>query len=203
MADFRFDEATHTYTLDGKVMPSVTQILKPLTEAIYRFVPDDVMADAADLGRAVHKACELLARGTLDEDSLHPDIVPYLDGYRRFIAESGFRPVLIEEPAYHPQLGYAGMLDVFGAQADRPTLIDIKTTSTITPAIVGPQTAAYGDMVIRHPAMEALGKQKLVRSAVHLIGDGTYRQVFFKDDADRSVFVSLLNIHHWRLRHNL
>jgi hypothetical protein len=203
MTNFHFDEATHTYTLDGKVLPSVTQILKQLTESVYRFVPQDVLDAAADLGRCVHKACELWNLGTLDEESLHPDIVPYLEGWKKFAAEAQFRPILVEAPLFHSALNYAGMIDAFGEQAGVPSLIDIKTTSVITAATVGPQTAAYADLIARAPAMEEFGKKKLRRSAVHLIGDGTYRQHFFSEDAERSVFLSCLSLHNWRKRHNI
>ena len=114
MSVLEFQESTHTYTLDGVRVPSVTQILKPM----YSFygVPDEVLQAKAELGTNVHRACELLDNDDLDEDSeeglaaLEP-IAGYLAGYKKFKADK--KPVVIanEQRLYHPLHKYAGTID--------------------------------------------------------------------------------------------
>ena len=57
MSVLTFDEASHTYRIDGQVVPGVTSVLKPLTD--YSMVPPADLQAAADFGKAVHRACEL------------------------------------------------------------------------------------------------------------------------------------------------
>ena len=61
-----FDEVAHAYFLDGKQLPSVTQLLKFVVS--FDFVPPDVLEAKRQLGVAVHKACELLDEDDLDEN---------------------------------------------------------------------------------------------------------------------------------------
>ena len=63
-----FDEATHTYTLDGIQLPSVTEVT--------RFCAYDYKSDrpwlaeaAARRGTAVHEACALIDYGEEPEES--------------------------------------------------------------------------------------------------------------------------------------
>ena len=69
-----FDEEAHRYELDGRYIPNVTSIIKPLS-TLDR-VPAEVLARAAERGKAVHKACELHLLGDLDETTLDDEIAP-------------------------------------------------------------------------------------------------------------------------------
>ena len=82
-----YDPATHTYKTDDVVRPGVTTILKKA-----RLIDTDAPwfdEYSRDRGTAVHLACELWDLGTLDESTLDPVLVPYLDGWRLFMAETG------------------------------------------------------------------------------------------------------------------
>ena len=57
MAELAFNAESHTYTLDGRALPSVTQVLDPLNEL--DGVPRDVLAAATEFGTHVHLACDL------------------------------------------------------------------------------------------------------------------------------------------------
>ena len=104
MSEFQltFEEEGHRYTLDGRQVPSVTQILKPLD--CFENVPPDLLERARELGSHVHLACHLDNRGDLDEESLDQEIWPYLTQYRRFRADCGWKLFASELRVAHPKL---------------------------------------------------------------------------------------------------
>lgn len=51
-----FDEETHTYTLNGKVLPSVTKLLD---DGTYKDVDPVILQKACDRGHEIHKEIEL------------------------------------------------------------------------------------------------------------------------------------------------
>lgn len=142
MARFEFDPIAHRYTLDGRVLPSVTQILRGLDD--FSNVPARVLEKARDRGQRVHAACNLDVLGTLDENTVDDEVAPYLAQFRRFLRESGFVPTLSECRVYDETLWYAGTLDLFG---DLPGCLDVQIDikSGLIPRSVGPQTAAYSN----------------------------------------------------------
>jgi hypothetical protein len=106
-----FDEAHHIFTADGKVIPSVTTVLKRAG-----MTPDwSKIADIewyADRGTAIHKATELWEKGTLDEDSVDPLIQPYVDAYKACRRDFPVKVTGQEVRLWHPQLRYAGIVDM-------------------------------------------------------------------------------------------
>lgn len=125
MSDLIFDETLHRYTLDGEVLPSVTQILKPLHD--FSAIPADVLRRAADFGTAVHKTVELYLADDLDEGSLDPPLRGCLDGFKRWMDdyrdEYNIDFSNVEVPGYHKRLKYAGTPDIELEEA----VIDLKS----------------------------------------------------------------------------
>lgn len=200
MSQLLFDEANHRYTVDGEVLPSVTQILKPLYS--FNGIPEHVLQAKAALGTAVHRACELLDNDDLDQETdegkagLEP-IAGYLAGYVKFKAE--VRPVVLENETrlHHPLHRYAGTID------RRYTInrdlwdIDLKSTVAMSP-LVGLQTAAYSEL------FKANGdRRRPRRGALQLFPDGKYKLWEFKDPSDLAVFLSLLNVYRFKERHQI
>lgn len=204
MGTLRFDEATHTYTKDGVVVPSVTQILSDLSSREYRHVSREVMEEAAMLGKAVHKMIELDLRDDLDLDSLSDELRRYYDAWRNFLATSGFRMVLSEQRVYSSRYGYAGTLDLAGWLNKQSCLIDAKRTAQV-PRTAGPQTAAYrqalaeGGWQFSFPHDKAIQARidKAERYALHLRRDGTWRLVPFTDPSDLRVFLACKTLNDW------
>jgi hypothetical protein len=188
----QFDEATHTYTLGGVVLPSVTQVLQVLPNG-YHMVDPDVLERAAKLGTAVHDIIARDIAGDLDEEAVEFELLPYLDMWRHFRGTSGFEPILSEERVYSEQYGYAGTLDLFGRLKGRHVLIDNKRTAAV-PRSTGPQTAGY-DGALRERFPE-FAKLKIDRFALHLT-PSRWQLVPLKDSGDWRVFLSALNIHKW------
>ena len=156
---------------------------------------------AAERGSAVHKACYLAAGGDLEESSLDPRIVGYVDAYNHFRSECNFRPQWREYEVASRVWRYVGHLDLAGFllprnSVDRLAVIDIKTGSA------GPQTgvqlAAYGRALIEQ--RQLIG-QPASRYALELRGDGTYKLIEYTDPADWSVFMAALIVTQWRKAH--
>lgn len=128
-----FDPETHTYRLDGRVVPSVTQILKGVYPGVYANIPPAVLERKARLGTAVHKAIELeLDGGRLDWDNLHPEVRPYMlswaKWWRRHSVTEG-----CSETQFYSSAGYAGTRDFRAIVDGRSHLIDWKITSNKVP----------------------------------------------------------------------
>ena len=200
VSGLKFDEVAHRYTFDGVVVPSVTQVLRPLYD--FGAIPPQVLQAKAAIGTAVHRACELIDADDLDDESpegqaaLAP-IAGYLAGYRKFKADKNPTVLANEQRLYHPLHRYAGTTDRRYAFGGHVWDIDIKSTASMSP-IVGLQTAAYQAM------FQAQGdKTPSRRGALQLLPDGSYKLWEFSDPSDFSVFLSLLTVQRFKERHAL
>ena len=148
-----FDEAQHEYRLDGIPIPSVTSIIKDVIRYDEKWahlhqrgiMTEEQLASYAQFGSAVHKACELYLKKSLDEEELDPVLKPALDGFCKFLDETKFKLIQSEEKMYSRELWYAGTLDLYGEIKGKKAVIDIKTGK---PAKWHPiQTGAYALLV--------------------------------------------------------
>lgn len=186
-----FDERTHTYRYDGKVIPSVTEICKAITGNHYGAINKSVLDYASRRGTAIHEACQ-----DIDLD-LEPDVdaetLPYVQAYCDFLRD--YRPEwdFIEQIVVDRNGRYAGMVDRAGLMLGEPVVVDIKTISSLTKptkVAVCVQTSAY-EMAIGDTAK---------RYALHLQKNGKYR-LFSCDEYEEEnkfnsheLFNKLLNI---------
>lgn len=182
-----FDEAAHAYRFNGKLVPGVTEILRPLTN--FEGIPADVLARKADLGRRVHAACQFLDEGDLDEASVEDDVAPYVDGYRKFLLDTGAAVLANERRVFDAGLVYAGTLDRVLQVNGAKWLVDLKT-SIARPLSVGPQTAAY---------LRALADPSVTRrAALRLKPDGAYKFDALTGANDWSVFMACLTLRRFK-----
>lgn len=178
-----FDPASHEYRILGGRVPSVTQVLAPLAD--FSGIPRDVLEAKRDLGQRVHFACQLADEDDLDEESIEPDVAPYLAAWQKFLRESGAVVLANEQRVAEPMLMYAGTLDNVLMLNGEKVLVDKKTSISL-PMAVGPQTAAY---------QRALGDATVTRrGALRLRPDGTYRFDYLTGSDDWSVFVACLTL---------
>lgn len=160
-----FDAATHTYRLDGEVIPGVTSVLKSVGLVDYSMIPQDVLQAASHRGTAVHRALEWLDRGELDRASIDPSLEGYVVAYERFLVESRFVPAHIEHRVFHGIRRYAGTLDRTGLLEDKMTVLDFKTGLVLPGHAL--QLAAYTNCLVM--------PRRFRRIALQLCGDGAYR----------------------------
>lgn len=186
----RFDNNTHTYTMGAERVPSVTEVISPLID--YSMVPEDKLSFARDRGSAAHLACHLSDMGSLDEGSVDAEhVAPYLAAWRKFRADTGATVDFSEVPMFHEGLRFAGTPDRGMVVNGRRVLIDIKTTSALSPA-VGVQLGGYALLAGQ------IGWVPHMRWAVRLRPDGSYSVSVYNDESP--TFLSLLTVHNWRKR---
>ena len=166
--DIFFDDATHTYLVDGLEVPSVTTILQPLSNRGYANVNPSVLEYARHRGTAVHEVLEAIDLGA--EPDIYPEIIPYIQAYEDW--KSVYRPTWtgVEQIVYNEPNGYIGTLDRAGYLNDgRFCIVDIKTSNPTKEALVSVccQTAAYATA---YPKVVEID-----RYALFLKSDGTFR----------------------------
>lgn len=188
-AGLTFEPDAHAYWYGMAQVPSVSEIMRPLTEQYLKAIPEDILNWKRDLGIAVHKACELFDLGELDEDSLDPQIIPYLEGYKRFLVD--YRPLWTEVEAivFNEADWYAGTLDRRGFLTGLSAIVDLKTSAEIS-SYAGIQLWAYA---------LAAGAPDSSLYALQLLKTGDYRLHPFTDVARyANTWRSLLTLHEWR-----
>lgn len=201
-AVFHFDEASHTYTLDGVRLPSVTQLLAPI-KPDFSMVPPDVLERKRALGVAVHLACELDDMGELDDDSTDAGVMQYVAGWRKFRADTGAAIVANEQRLFHPAMRYAGTIDRLAYlrlrnDSEASTwLLDLKTGDEAYPSY-GVQLAGY-ELLVRSNVDQGIAT--LNRGTVHLRPDASYRFSQFKNPNDAACFIACLSLFQWKENH--
>lgn len=195
-----FDETTHTYTLGDQRLISVTQILglTGLADFSAPWFAESVKAR----GTALHAAIGLEVEECLDDETVDEDIRGGLEGWRRFLADTGAEIEHWERRLCDPVLGLAGRLDGIVRMRDPKTgrtmrvLLDIKRGLYPCAAI---QLAAYADLA----AAFYDGPVYFNRAALVLPCDGTYTVHPFDDPIDRATWQAAVRIVNWRRQHGL
>ncbi len=200
-----FDEAGHEYKWCGKRVPSVTQVIGPLSD--YSRIPEAVLKKAQAEGCAMHSMVEYDCAGDLDEATLPQWLKPRLAGWRKFRDDSGFTPDASEKRLYHPMYEYAGTADMFGTASKLPKLrgrgvLDLKRSFAAGPAIAL-QLAGY--QAAENASLIKEGDRTMMvqwRAALRLLDDGTYKFQTFEDGDAFTVFIACLTISRWKERNN-
>jgi len=180
MTTLIFDEATHTYRVDGRECLSVTRILS-MVGLIDESWRDE---EALKRGSFVHSACEFDDDGTLDPATVVGSIAGYLAAWRKCKAEMGLKIIRegIEQRVVHPSLGYAGTVDRIVELAGVRYVIDLKTGS---PEVYHPiQLAGYAMCFT----------ERLQRANVYLAENGSYRWVPHTDRMDFEIWKASLTL---------
>jgi hypothetical protein len=159
-----FDEATHTYRVDGRIVDSVTQHLSRVFSDVYANIPESVLLRKSQLGVATHKAIELFLLDELDYSTIHPEVLPYFESWFEWWGSRGPRnPEIKSEHQFYCASGdYCGTidLDVVGLE-----VMDWKITTNKMPTH-GIQIAGYA-----HARGYKLG------SALYLKDDGSMAEL--------------------------
>lgn len=189
-AEFAFDPAAHRYSIAGRKLPSVTEVLGLITVAELAEVPLRTLERARLRGERIHQAINLFNREDLDRDSLDAETAGAVDSWALFLKERKAVVVESEQPVYHGALGFAGTPDVVLMLPSGAYMVpDIKGTFAV-PRSVGAQTAAYAEAWWH---MRGSRGPKPQRACVHLKG-GKYELHRRTDPGDWSLFLSCLNV---------
>lgn len=188
LPELSFEENIHTYRLDGLIIPSVTTLMKPLSQAYYGGIDGKVLGRAADRGTLVHSAIDLYCRfGIVD---IEPELEGYFEAFRSWAKDYDVKPYATETRTYHKSLLYAGTVDMSCSERGVDTLADFKTTASYSPMLCGVQLEAYDR------AQESHGVKYKNRAIIQLKKDGTYcRHTDFPPRTECwRAFTSLLNV---------
>ena len=147
-----FDEEKHIYTLRGIQLPSVTQIMKPMSLMLYNGISSQTLSEAANRGSRAHAQVEAIVKyGVVECDE---DTKPYIDAFEMF--QDMYHPTWLasEYRTYHRALRYAGTIDLIGyVNPDDGTgvdVIDLKTTASFHKTLLMTQVSAYSMALESH-----------------------------------------------------
>ena len=140
-----FIEETHTYLANGMIVPSVTQIMKPMSEEYYNNLPLSVLEIAADRGTRVHKAIEEYEKfSAIQMNEFDSDIVDYVKNYQIAKVLKKFRPINQE---FRLTDGFfAGTIDMLAMYDKQQVIIDLKATSKFNKELAEVQLAGYTEL---------------------------------------------------------
>lgn len=169
MAKLIFYDADHRYEVDGEEVPSVSEITRFVSREVYGDVTQFNLDRAGDRGTRVHKALEVLDKYGIVE--ITEDIEPYIRAYLQFRKVHSAEWKYIEKPICAADRSYAGTLDRYGLVDGKQTLLDFKTTKTISPA--HRQLYSAGQNLYRKALEEPVEQMLLLQ----LKEDGTYKLI--------------------------
>ncbi len=202
MSELQFDPVEHKYTVNGVVLPSVTQVTQVLGG--YEHIPAAVLEAKAAIGTHVHKVCELHDAGGVDESSIDPACIGYFEAYKKFQLENPLDILMNEERLHSDLYGFAGTLDRLCTfrnarkgfwLAGKPVLIDLKTVVTLMPQ-TAVQLAGYRILL---PQI-GVAKTAIARVALQLKVDGNYSLKSYTEAADEVTFLAALTLHKWKVK---
>lgn len=184
-----FDSATHTYRIDGEVVPSVTQVLKEAGFIDTRWYTEAGRAR----GEYIHLITELSDRGILLERQVDEEYRGYLAAWRKFLRDTGAKVVENECRVWNTVLKYAGTMDRLVIWNKCDWIGDIKGGGVGKWECI--QTAAYaGARDPRRPPPK--------RFAIRLKPNGSYSLREHKDfQRDFGVFRCALGAANWKREH--
>jgi hypothetical protein len=201
----KMDEATHGYTVDGRVIPSVTKIIYAvlaIDEKYERLREEGFLVDPepyAKFGTAVHRACELHVKGTLNREEMDPLLEPALTAFIQFIKDTGFDILESETMTYSKKFWYAGTYDLYGSFGGKFAIVDIKT-GTIQ-KWHNLQTAGYA--MLKQGTLEPAANFPLIdRYCLYLDRDKPkYKLKKHKDDRDMKFWEQMVSVFHGKERY--
>ena len=164
-----FEPKNHVYKLDGKELPSVSEITRFISRELYKEADQTAIDIAADRGTRVHRACEEIDRTGFTE--CDTDIMQYVSAYVKFLKEHDVKWEMIEQPVYSRQHWVAGTVDRLGLVDGKMTLLDIKTTKRIS----GQHKIQYSAQLTLYSEMVDKAEAKLY--LLQLKDDGSYKLI--------------------------
>lgn len=188
---FEFYKETHTYWVDGELVPCVTDMVSVYGKEDYS--SDDAeerIAAATERGTVMHDYIERRLRGEDPADIEIPEEYwPYAEGVELFLEEHVLRPIYIEKAWYGEVDGltYAGTTDFYGMVNHVEMVLDWKFVSQVDKHKVAAQLGAYARL------LAANDKEVWSLGAVQFL-PGTYRYYHCTIESALSMFEPCLQL---------
>jgi len=181
MANFRFEEKEHIYTLDDRRLPTVTEIVNSVYGLEY--TADEFYMHK---GSMLHKAVSFYLQGVLDESTVDERIRGKLEGAKKAIRELQLKPLVVEVPMYHKILMYAGTADVLTVDS---ILADWKSSHSKNNMI---QLGGYYEL------LENNGYKVKQGMEIVLTEDGNYKMTICDIKKGRRLFSAGLSVFNFK-----
>jgi hypothetical protein len=138
MQALTFNRERHEYTVDGRIIPSVSEIMRPLTDSYYSKASLKAIEKAKKRGTAVHEAIDdYLLFGVTNKR-----YEPYIKAYEAFQARWPMK--LVGNELMLTNGKYAGTVDLLFVDAfGFFHLVDMKVTYKINADLLAVQLEAY------------------------------------------------------------
>ena len=137
-----FEESTHTYKIDGVVVPSVSEIMTPLTSLYYKEIDKNILDMACYRGSQVHKAIEDFE--TWGEYTIDDKYKDYMLNYKIFKKFNEIEIINQEQRLTNGK--FAGTYDMLAKIDNKTILIDHKTSKEIHNNLLSVQFAGYNEL---------------------------------------------------------
>lgn len=121
-----FIEETHTYLVDGMILPSVSQILNFINPTKYDSIPEYILEKAKIYGTNVHKAIETYEKYDMYSCDENEELA--MNEYKKLKFIHEFE-VIVQEKFIRYHGRYCGRFDGILKMNGLTYLYDIKTTS--------------------------------------------------------------------------
>lgn len=135
-----YDDDTHTYLVDGVIVPSVTQVLKVKFGGMYTNVAPEILKKAGERGTAVHKSIEDYCTKGIDLGTTEVRHFRFLKSYYDLKPVKNEIPIIVCKDDIPVT---AGRLDMIIDKGDDRAVADIKTTSTLNKEYLAYQLNLY------------------------------------------------------------
>ena len=189
VAGLEFEEGPHIYRLDGLEIPSVSAVMTPLSNAKYSGINSRTLEKAAGRGTEVHNAIENYIK--YDITDIPAQNRGYFEAFLQWRQDANPIPVGSEVRICHRIMRYAGTADLVAYIDGKLTLVDYKTTYTVSDMSCSVQLEAYAQ------ALKNMGVEIEQKMILHLAKDGKYEIHRYQiNDAERwRVFGALKTVH--------
>ena len=135
-----YDDDTHTYLVDGVIVPSVTQVLQVKFGGMYTNVAPEILKKAGERGTAVHKSIEDYCTKGIDLGTTEVRHFRFLKSYYDLKPVKNEIPIIVCKDDIPVT---AGRLDMIIDKGDDRAVADIKTTSTLNKEYLAYQLNLY------------------------------------------------------------
>lgn len=201
-----FDRERHLYTINGIVVPSVTQVLEEERFLDFSMVPHGTLEQAKARGTYVHTVLHYLLENDFDVNEVDPRFRGYVDSALAFLDKASLRPltdretgqpIAVEFRFWDPRRMFAGTVDYVAWDSDGVLGIYDWKTGEPSDVAAALQTAAYEYGIRLRLALNH--RKPILRRAVKLFRDGKPgRPEPYGDPRDLSQFFNALTCVHFR-----
>lgn len=188
--NLEFNEEKHEYFLENVLIPSVSEIIKPIYQNVYKNVYERILENAAERGTKVHRAIEFISKYNFEK--FDDEILGYIEAYKKFKKDyNNWTLKHSELRTYHKSLLYGMTIDQCYETPEGIVICDIKTAKTAQKKAWSVQLSAY------KAGFESQYSKVSKIVALQLFENGKYKVHDLKDNFQ--IFLYCLEIHKfWR-----